>query len=404
MPKFEYTARTEEGEMKQGILEAPSKSSLARRLRDRALILTYAVETAAKKKIGILNIFSGFFRVSDMEKLLFTRHLSIMLKAGLSLSRALSILTEQAHNRKFKKVLSSVKENVEGGKSFADSLAEQKIFDPLYVNMVQVGELGGNLEEVLDLLAIQMLKSHNLKGKVQGAMIYPAIVVLAMIAVGAAMMIFVIPKLVDVFEGFNIPLPLATRILIASTKIFNQYWYFFAIAAIALVFFFRWFVKIDFGKKIWHKIILKTPYIKNLSAKINVANFARNLSILIKSGMPIVQALKVISTTFKNIYYTKALEDSSESVKKGIQLGENLGNYSDLFPGIVLQMIAVGEETGSLDDILTKLADFYENEIDQQMKNISSIIEPILMIIVGIGVAIMAISIISPIYSLMGQL
>lgn len=404
MPNFEYTARTKEGESREGVLEAPSKTSLARRLRDRGLVLTFAQEIKAKKKFDLINLFSRIMGVSATEKLLFTRHLSIMLKAGLSLSRALAILSKQTRHKRFQKILTQIKESVESGKSFAESLSFQKIFTPLYVNMVKVGELGGNLGEVLDLLALQMIKAHSLRGKVKGAMIYPTIVFLAMIGVGVAMMIFVIPKLVDIFEGFEVELPLATRMLIAITNFFNFYWYLFLVGAIVLGFGMRWFLATSPGKKVWHKIILKIPYIKGMSMRINITNFARNQSLLVKSGMPIVESLKVASTTFKNVYYQKALEYASEKVKKGTELSEALAEYPNLFSGLVLQMVSVGEETGSLDDILAKLADFYEDEIDQQMKNISSIIEPILMIVVGIGVAIMAISIISPIYSLMGQI
>ncbi len=403
MPQFEYTARTKEGEIKQGILDAVSKNSLARRLRDRGLILTFSREIEPKRKFALLNI-TDLFGVPAIEKLLFTRHLSIMLKSGLSLTRALAILSVQTRSKRFKKLLSRVKDDVESGKSFAESLAAQKVFSPLYVSMVKVGELGGNLGEVLDLLALQMLKSHNLKSKVKGAMIYPLIVVLAMIGVGTAMMIFVVPKLVDIFEGFEIELPLTTRILIGFTKFFNEFWYFFLIGFVIFIIWLKWFLSTNLGKKIWHKIILKTPYIKGMSMRINITNFARNLSLLVKSGMPIVESLKVISTTFKNIYYQEALKDSSKKVRKGVNLGEALEKYPNLFSGLVLQMVTVGEETGSLDDILAKLADFYEAETDQQMKNISSVIEPVLMIIVGIAVAIMAVSIISPIYSLMGQI
>lgn len=403
MSQFEYVVRTKEGEIKKGILEAPNKNFLARRLRDRGLILTFADEIKTKK-FSLAGFITGIFGVPEMEKLLFTRHLSIMLKAGLSLSRAFSILSEQTRNRRFKKILERVKEDVEGGKSFADTLFHQKIFTPLYVNMVRVGELGGNLSKVLDLLSIQMIKSHNLKGKIKGAMIYPALVFLTMIGVGVAMMIFVVPKLVEIFEGFDVELPLATRMLIGFTNFFNKYWYLFLIGSVIIAVWLKWFLGTIAGKKIWHKIILITPFIKKMSMRINITNFSRNLSLLIKSGMPIVESLNVIATTFKNIYFEKAILDASEKVKKGIDLSESLEKYPHLFSPLVLQMIVVGEETGNLDDILSKIADFYEEETDQQMKNISSIIEPVLMIVVGLAVGFMAISIISPIYSLMSQI
>jgi type IV pilus assembly protein PilC len=404
MPIYNYTAKNIKGEKKEGELEAKDEHSLAKVLREEGYILT-SIKKEQKKKIGDISLsrLNPFAKVSLIEKVLFARHLGVMVKAGISLPKALDILVLQIKNEKFSKVISEVGRKVNQGVSLSDSLSEYpEVFNKLFVNMIKVGEVSGNLEEVLFLLADQLKKDHQLISKVKGAMVYPTVIILAMIGIGMMMMVFVIPKLVSVFDAFETELPFTTKTLIWVSSFFSENIFLVVglIAILAIVF--KIISKQSSGSKFFHSLILCLPAVGVLVMKINVARFARTLGSLLAGGVTIVQSLNIISETLTNVHYSQSLKNASKQISKGVELNKALSEYEKLYPVLVSQMIAVGEETGTLSDILIQLAEFYESEVDATLNNLSAIIEPVLMLIIGGAVGFFAVSIIQPMYSIMG--
>ncbi|MFH1610770.1 MAG: type II secretion system F family protein [Patescibacteria group bacterium] len=335
------------------------------------------------------------------QKIFFIQNLGIMLKAGLSLGQALRAITKQSSNKKLKNILKDVTRKVEKGDAFSKSLATYpKTFNDLFVSMVASGEASGNLEEILLQVHKQLKRSHALISKVRGAMIYPIIVIVAMIGIGVGMIVFVMPKFMSIFDDFNAELPLPTRILIAISKFVENNGFFVALTTIVLVLVFLKAIKTKKGKAILHKFFLTAPVLSPIVKKINLARFARTMSSLTKSGISIIKSFKITAKTLGNMYYKEALFDAAEKVKKGTEMNTILREYPKLFPPVVTQMVTVGEESGSVEDILDEIASFYEEEVDQTMENLPSIIEPVLMLILGFGVGFMAISVLMPMYSL----
>ena len=408
MPTYLYIAKTKKGENKAGALEAINKHELAAILRQQDLVLISAETTAQKEKAGRFNLkdfLQRIGRISLVEKMIFSRHLSIMIKAGLSLNQALRVLAEQTKNPKFKKIISRVEEGLRRGQPLSDCLAkEPKVFNELYINMVRVGETSGNLDKVLKILAEQMRKDHELISRVRGAMMYPAVIVTAMIGIGILMMIMVVPKLTEVFTEFNMELPLSTQIIIGLSNLLKNHLLLGLISLIGLIILLRFGLKNKKFKRVLDKIYLHLPILGSLVQKTNSARFARSLSSLMESGLAIVNALQIVAGTLGNIHFKEALINSAEQVQRGKELSQALSNYKNIYPPMVIQMIQVGEQTGSLSDILKNLADFYEEEIDNTTKNLSSIIEPVIMVVIGAAVGFFAISMIQPMYSMMGGL
>jgi len=342
-----------------------------------------------------------FSRVPLKEKLFFVQHIGIMLKAGISLSVALKTLSLQSTNKYFVKILTEVSENVEKGSTFADSLKlYPKIFGELFINMIEAGEISGKLEDVLKQLYIQMKKEHKLISKVKGALTYPAIIIIAMFGIGTFMMIVIVPKITSMFEEFNAELPLPTKILIAfSNALANN-------GLISLFIFLSFAViitkilKTYKGKYIFQAILLKLPIISPIIKKINLARFARNISSLLKTDIMIIKSFQITASVLGNLHYRKAIEEMAQKIKKGGKLNEVIKINPKLFSPIIAQMVAVGEETGELDNILIELAEFYEDEVDQIMENLPAIIEPLLILCLGLGVGGVAVSIIMPMYSI----
>ncbi len=410
MPNFIYTAKDKQGQTKTGHIEAANQHELAIILRSQELVLISA-ETAGDQQDGKkwINFFKNLSKkwgwISLVDKMVFSRHLAVMVEAGLSLNQALKILSEQNKNPKFKKIIDQIEISVRGGKSFSDSLAEYpKTFNGIYINMVKVGEASGNLSEVLKLLAQQMKKDHELISRVKGAMIYPAVIITAMIGIGILMMIMVVPKLTEVFTEMNIELPLSTRIIIGISNFLEHNWIWGIIILITSIVLIKFLIKIKQVKKILHKIYLYLPILGSLIQKVNSARFSRTISSLIESGVSIVESLKIVAEILNNIHFKEALLNSAQEVQKGKELSKALDSYRNLYTPMVIQMIGVGEETGNLSEVLKTLADFYEEEIDNTTKNLSSVIEPIIMIIIGGAVGFFAISMMQPMYSMMGSI
>lgn len=409
MPKFLYTARSVDGEIRSGSQEAKDREDLAHILRVQGVVMTSANEEGSVTTTGALRkMLRGakpFRGVSLVDKIMFTRNLAVMIGAGLALNKALSVLEEQSENKNFKTIIAEVANNVQAGKSFSECIgAHPDAFSDLYVNMVRIGETAGNLEEVLNGLADQMKKDHDIVSRVRGALMYPAVIFIVMLIVGYLMMVLVVPKLAATFLDIGAELPMSTKILILLSNIMLNYWYLAIGGVIGLIYVMRLVLRTAGGKKGVDALILRMPIIKGLSRKLNSARMCRTLGILVDSGVPIVKALEILSKTLSNHYFSESLSNAALEIQKGKTLFESLKKYSGVYPPLVMQMIAVGEETGSLTKVLSKLAEFYEDEVNELTKNLSTIIEPIMMVIIGTGVGFFALSMITPMYSVMNNI
>lgn len=405
MPEYKYQARNTKGQVVKGQVQANSQEDLAGILDRKGLIMTKSEEMDKKTAFNLRNILEKFGRITLLNKISFTRNLQLMIKAGLSIVRALEILSKQTTNKKFKNIILEIKDEVEKGTSFADSLAKYpKVFSPLYINTIKMAEVSGKLEDVLDELAIQMKKDRELINKVRGALIYPAIVLITLLGVVILMFIFVLPQLVKTLKELEVDLPITTNILIAVSQFIIDYGIFFVIFFVALAVGVFFYGRSESGRKNIHKILLRLPIFGEIIKKINLARFARSESTLLKSGINIIKSLNVTEDVMGNLIYKESMQSAAKKIKRGIRLADCLEEYAKIYPPLVSQMIVVGEETGTLDDILDELAEFYETEVNRTMDNLSSIIEPVLMIVLGIGVAIIAMAIISPIYSLVDSI
>jgi type IV pilus assembly protein PilC len=404
MSIFSFVAKNVKGEIRQGKMEKKDERTVAESLRAEGFFATMIIEEDKEKNMsGSANwkIFSG---ISLKDKMMFARHLGIMLSSGLSIPRSLNVISSQTKSRKFKEILAKIEEDIKKGDALADSLAKAGVFDELSVNMIRVGEVGGNLEEVLALLADQLEKEHNLISKVRGAMYYPSVILIVMIGIGIAMMTFVVPQLTAIFSDVQTSIPLSTQLIINSSNFMASHKILVLFLTVFVIIFFIIFLRTKIGKRAAAFLFLKAPVIKQVVVKVNNARFARIYSSLIRSGVPVAESLKIISETLTNRYYQDAFKKIGAEVQKGKPLHEELALFPKLFPIIVVQMVEVGEETGKTVDILVDLAKFYEEEIDQVTKNLSSIIEPVLMVIIGAAVGFFAISMMLPMYSIMDQM
>ena len=404
MPNYFYTAKSLEGEVHSGTAEAKDERVLARDLRSQGYILVKAEEKGKVKK-GKMDISIPFLGVSAKEKLFFTRNLRIMIATGMSLPRALDILAAVSENKKFKDALLKIKGEIIKGKTFSESLEVfPDIFSELFCNMVKAGEESGTLEDVLKSLTRQIERSVELKSKIIGALIYPAVILCAMIGIGMLMLVIVVPSLAAVFEDLEMELPITTRCVIFLGTFMVEKWYLFISALIAFAFLFRMALKSKKGKKKLDGLLLKIPVISSLIQKTNTAFTSRTLSSLISAGIPIVRGLEITANSLSNFYYKQALNEAAKKVAKGEKLSDILMSYTDIYPLTIIEMVKVGEETGETSDILAKMADFYEEEVSNATKNLSSIIEPVLMLIIGGAVGFFAVSMIQPMYSMMGSM
>ena len=404
VPKYSYVAKNQAGKVEKGEMEAAEQREVVESLKKEGFWPTSISEKKKEKKRGG-SILDRFLTVPLKNKMIFCRHLSVMIGSGLSLSKALVILAEQEKNKSFAKMIEKTAADVKKGVSFADAMAKYpRVFDSVFVSMVRMGEVSGNLEEILKILAEQLEKDHKLVSKVRGAMIYPSIIVVVMFVIGILIMIFVIPKITGVFSEFGAELPLLTRIIISVSGFVSKNAWLTIGIMIAVVVGIRLFSKTVPGRQIFHKLFLKGPVVGTIITKVNSARFARILSSLLESGTSLVESLKITSDTLGNYYFKKSCLKASKEVQKGVDLSKILTRYNNIFPYLVIQMMEVGEETGKTPEVLKKLAGFYEEEVDQITKNLSSIIEPVLMVIIGAAVGLFAIAIIQPIYSIMERI
>ncbi len=342
-----------------------------------------------------------FSRVPLKEKLFFVQNLGLMLKSGISLSSALITLAKQTPNQRFASILSEVGHKVEEGNSFSESMQNhRKVFGEMFVSMVEAGEMSGKLEEVLKQLFIQMKKEHALISKVKGALTYPAVIIFAMFGIGTFMIVVIIPKITAMFSEMDVELPLPTKILIKTSELVINNGLLSIVFFVIFVITFTKTIQNPKGKYIFQGILLKIPIISPIIKKINLARFARNISSLLKTDIMIIKSFQITANVLGNLHYRNALLVMAQKIKKGEKLSEAIDIYPHLFNPVVSQMIAIGEETGELDNILIELAGFYEEEVDLVMESLPSIIEPLLILFLGLGVGGVAVAIIMPMYSI----
>lgn len=357
-----------------------------------------------KNKKELLAKDISFGGVSLTDKALFAKHLSVMLKSGIPITEALEIATTSTRG-KLKNTLMGVLNSIEAGHSLADSFARYpKIFSGLFVNATKAGELSGTLVENMENIASELEKEKELKTKITGVMIYPIIVLVSALGLGGVLAFVILPKITPLFEGLRVELPLTTRGLISFSNFIQEHGlvFFISIAVFIIVLF--WVVRQKFSHKVTHWMLLHFPFVKNVSRSSNLARFSRTLGMLLKSGVRIDEALDITLGTTSNYYYKKALEKVSSNIRTGSKLSDNLSTHGDLFPETVVKMVLVGEESGKFEEILFYLADFYEAEVDSATKSLSVAIEPALLLFIGLVVGFLALSIITPIYDITGNI
>lgn len=400
MPNYFYTAKSFDGKTDSGTLAAQDERQLAQDLKSRGLVLIRAVPEGQKEKKAFLKRSFSFFGVSATEKIIMTRNLGVMFSTGLSLVKSFEILSVQVKDRRLKEALLDVKEKVSKGESLSDSLAKYpKIFSELFCNMIKVGEESGTLDDIFQILSLQLGKEHELKSKIKNAMIYPSMIMLVMLAVGVVIITLVLPSLNVFFTSLSVPIPIYTRIILAGGAFLSKHWYLLIVGPAALVGIFIVIIKNPKGKRALDAFLLKLPVISPIVKKSNSAFMIRSLSSLIAAGVPLIRSLEISSKTVGNHYFSKALMDATVKIKKGDKLSNALRSDMTLFPFGVIEMVEVGEETGKTSVILKKLADFYEQEAGAAVEKLAILIEPLLIIFLGLAVGFFAISIIQPMYS-----
>ena len=342
-----------------------------------------------------------FEHVGVQEKINFARHLSLTIKAGLPLFEGLKVIKGQVVSKTLKKVIDQVIDDVNKGQFLSDALERhQHLFGEFFINIIRIGEASGTLASNLLYLAEEMKKSKDLRGKVRSSMIYPIIILIATFAITALLMFFVFPKILPVFTGLKIQLPITTRIMIGSVNFLLAHWLKLVIGIAVAVIGFRALIILQGFRFILHRVEFFIPVLARLIIHINMANFARVTGVLLKSGVKIVEAVTITSKTFNNLVYRRELLAAAEEIRKGGQLGAYLSKRKKFFPPLLSGLIAIGENTGNLEDNLFYLADYYEEEVDSSLRNLTALIEPLLLLVMGLIVGFVALSIVTPIYSL----
>lgn len=397
MPIFKYRAKNNFAEIVNGKVEAQEQHQAYNILRERGLFVISVTESS--EGAGMEVPFLNGIKQDDIVG--FTRQLSTMITAGLSLLDALAILERQSKTA-MKKLLNELMRDIEGGNSFAQSLEKHKEFGRVYYNLVKAGEAAGVLSEILQRLADNLEKQKEFRGKVKGALIYPVIVIVGMIIVATVMMIFVVPQLSEMYKDFGADLPFMTQILISFSQLMSQYWYLFLGLVVGggagLV---SW-KRTPNGARTIDGFFLKIPIFGKLQQKIILTEFARTLSLLLGAGISLLEALAIVAEAMENVVYRESIREAYSNVEKGSSLALAVERY-DSFPPILAQMISVGEETGQLDEVLLKLSRYFESESEQAVKGLTTALEPIIMIVLGLGVGFLVIAIVMPIYSLTSQ-
>jgi type IV pilus assembly protein PilC len=397
MPKYAWEGRLPQGGFRKGELEGPNEMAVRAYLRQQQIIPIKIVKKATEIKLS-LPFMKG--KVKKKSLAIFTRQLATMIDAGLPLVQSLEILAQQEENEIFQEIIRTVKNEVEAGATLAAALQKHpKVFDDMYVNLVVAAEEAGTLDVILSRLATHIEKMEELKKKIRSALVYPAMIMTVAIGVTIILMVFVIPVFEKLFEGIGSTLPLPTRIVIAISNIFKSYLPIVIAIVVVLVIILQRYYKTENGKRRIDDMMLKLPIFGELLRKVAIARFARTLGTLVSSGVPILESLNIVAGAAGNKVVEEAILKGRVSISEGQTISEPLAQ-SGVFPMMVTQMIAVGETTGSLELMLNKVADFYESEVDMAVATLSSMLEPVLMIFLGVVVGGLVISMYLPIFKM----
>ena len=398
MAVFKYKVRDKDNQILEGKLEATTEKEAADVLKSKG----YWIASLNKESVGSFFGLSKYKKPKEDELVNFTRQLSTMINSGLTLIDALRILKNQAPPA-MAQVIDKTLIEIESGKSFSQALeATEDVFSSVYIALVRVGESAGLLDNILKKLAESMESEREFRNKTKGALVYPAIVVVGMVVVVTIMMIFVIPKMTEMYDDMGIDLPTMTRILIGVSDFMAHYWYLlFGLVALLISSFKKW-AKTELGGMITEQIAFKIPVWGKLKEDMILAKFARTMGLLIASGISVIEALRIVGDTLGSRIYKEGLIQVMGRVEKGVSLAESMSMIEE-FPSILPQMISVGEQTGKVDEVLTRLAIYYEAESAQKIKTLTTAIEPLIMVVMGVGVGFLVAAVILPIYNLTSQ-
>ncbi len=398
MPLFSYKGRDNTGNAVEGTVEGVTAAMVANTLFGRGITPLHIAESDAPKKGASI----GFFKpgIEHIDVLLFTRQIHTLLKAGVPIMRAFLGMQESSHNPAMRELIGELRESLDSGRELSAALARRpKVFNPFYLAMVRVGEVTGMLEEVFLRLFDHLDFQQVMRNQVKAALRYPIFVIAAMVVAISVVNIFVIPAFAKVFDGFGAELPLMTRVLLASSGFFTHYWWLMLLLLVGAVFFFRAWVATASGRHEWDRFKLRVPVAGKIVEKAALARFAASFALAMRSGVPIVQAMSVVAMTVDNDYVARKVEGMRDTIERGESVLRAAIN-AKVFTPVVLQMVAVGEESGSLDDMMEEVADMYQREVEYELKNLSAQIEPILIVFLGALVLVLALGIFLPIWDL----
>jgi type IV pilus assembly protein PilC len=401
MSHFIFKAKKISGEIYKGERDAEDRYELYKLLREQG---DEVVEFKEKGKSGGWNFnlsWSIFNRVKTIEKINFARNLGAMLEAGLALSRALVVLEKQTRNPTFKKIITSLIEEVDKGVTLSEAMEKHnKAFPKIFVAMVHAGEQSGTLAESLRIVALQMDSAYALDKRIRGALMYPAVIVTAMVIIAILMFIYVIPTLLKTFTDLKVKLPASTQLVLTISNLIRDHGLLVLIVFLVIAGFITWWARKDSGRLVIHATLLKIPVIGGLIQEVNTARTARTMSSLLGSGVDVVESVNITSDVVQNVYFKNALEEASNAIKNGELMSKTFSKYTKYYPIFFVEMMNVGEETGKTGEMLLGVAKYYEDDVNQKTKDMSTIIEPILILVIGGAVGFFAISMIQPMYSL----
>jgi len=398
MQKFKYSARDIEGKTVQGVIESRSKQAVAEILQSKKLIIVSIEEDIGLNWSKLQEINIG--GVPMKEKVVFMRQLATMIGAGIPLTQALEILEAQATNPLFKRTLSDVLGEVQGGLGLAEAFRKSKdVFDNITLNLIEAGEQSGNLETILERLSIELEEQKKLTEKLKSALIYPSIIMIIIILVILLMMFVLVPAMAEIYEEFGAELPWVTRFLITLSQFFLSYWWLLIIVLSVLGIVYKSYSDSPSGKKFVHKTSLKVPIFGSILSKIQIAQFTRVLALLMNSGLSIVRALELTAGSMNNVIFKTAVLEATKEVEKGVALALPIAR-SQIFPLIISQMIAVGEESGEMGKVLDKMSEYYNEEVAVATGNLTTLMEPIMLLVMGGVIAFIALAVYMPMFNL----
>ncbi|MDP2656708.1 MAG: type II secretion system F family protein [bacterium] len=404
MPVFDYKAKASDNRPVQGIVEAKNKDAAGDILLERGLVII-SIKPRASSDFFAERVMSIFNKVSKKDLAIMLRQLSILISSAIPLVQAIKMLVEQTQKRILKEALLNMSNDVEAGTKFSDALAGYpRIFKPFFVNMIKSGETTGKLDDILTYLADQQEKDYELESRIKGAMLYPAFIVTALVGVGIFVMVYVMPRMLEMFKEFDpSKLPVATKILITVTAFSQNYWYIVILVLAAIIGSWMWYIRTPGGRFFWGSAQVRIPAFGSLFRNIYIVRMSRTFATVLVGGLTVTEGLAIVRDVVGNAAYQAVLTDTIKGVEDGNPIANTMKHHPNLFPSMVPQMLSVGEETGRLEDVLDKITDFYTREINVTISNILVIIEPVIIVLLGVGVMIMVAGVLLPMYQLASQ-